>query len=205
MRNLKRQMLKTLALLIASTSLFGCSKDAPSVVPNAPTVSNQSPALAPDNALPFTEEAAPDFDPKLTLVWPGTPEESRRRINAGQADETTIYSASHWQIQTAAVNIFSATVYEFSEKDLQGFDPKELLAHHGTSGDEVELTRKEIEHGRNKHLGLDLTSKDDGGFYRRVSVMVGRRIYSVKFTSAKQEGLTADDVRKFFESFAIKE
>ena len=192
-------------VLVATTSLCGCSKDAPPAATNTPAVPNGAPGCDPDNAFQFTEEAAPDFDPKLTLVWPGTPEESRRRINAGQADETTIYIASFWQIQTGQLNMFGATVYEFSEKDLQGFDSKELLAGHGTSGSEVELTRKEIEHGPNKHLGLDLTSKDDGGFYRRVNVMVGRRIYSVKFSSRKQEGLTAADVLKFFESFAITE
>ncbi|MBC7819653.1 MAG: hypothetical protein IAG10_22455 [Planctomycetaceae bacterium] len=192
-----------LILIIATTCFCGCSKDVPSVVPNAPIVSNQSPALAADNALPFTEEAAPDFDPKLTLVWPGTPEESRRRINAGQAHETTIYSASLTQL--GPVTIFSASVYEFSAEDLQGSDPKEMLASHGTTGDEVELTRKEIEHGPNKHLGFDVTAKDDGSFLRRVNVMVGRRIYSVNVVSLKQERLNAEDVAKFFESFAIKE
>lgn len=109
------------------------------------------------------------------------------------------------QSQSGPVAIFSANVYEFSENDLQGSDSKELLASHGTSGDEVELTRKDIEHGPNKHPGLDVTSKDDGGFLRRVNIMVGRRIYSVQVTSLKQERLTADDVLKFFESFAIKE
>ena len=196
--------LSILILLAALTSLFGCSQDAPPAATNAPAVASDPPALSAGNT-PFTEEDAPDFDPKLTLEWPGTPEESRRRINAGQADETTIYGASFWQLQPGQLNIFGATVYEFSENDLQGSDPKELLAGHGTSGSEVELTRKEIEHGPNKHLGLDRTSKDDGGFYRRVNVMVGRRIYSVKFSSAKQERLNADDVLKFFESFAIKE
>ncbi len=46
----------------------------------------------PKDATPhtFTQQPAPDFDPRLTLEWPGTPEESRQRINAGQADETTI-------------------------------------------------------------------------------------------------------------------
>ena len=38
-----------------------------------------------------------------------------------------------------------------------------------------------------------------------LSVMVGRRIYSVKVVSLTQERLTAADVLKFFESFAIEE
>lgn len=163
------------------------------------------PAVAADNAIPFTEETAPDFDPKLTLVWPGTPEESRRRINAGKADETTIYGATLMQTQSVPVTIFSANVYELSESDLQGSDPKELLASHLTSGDEVELTRKEIEHGPNKHPGLDVTSKEADSFLRRVNVMVGRRIYSVQVISLMQERLAAADVLRFFESFAIKD
>ena len=81
--------LTLLAVLTVMTSLCGCSTDAPPAVPNAPAVPNVPPADSSENT-PFTEEDAPDFDPKLTLEWPGTPEESRRRINAGMADETTI-------------------------------------------------------------------------------------------------------------------
>ena len=91
------------------------------------------------------------------------------------------------------VTIFSVSVYEFAEQDLQGSDPKELVASHGTSGDEIELTRKQIERGPNKLLGFDVTAKDDGGFVRRINVMAGRRIYSVQVISLKQERLTADD------------
>lgn len=195
---------KLLTLLTALTSLSGCSQDTPPATTNAPAGANATPAFSADNPR-FTEEDAPDFDPKLTLEWPGTPEESRRRTNAGMADETMIYSATLFQTETGPVTIFSANVYEFSEKDLRGSDSKELLASHLTSGDEVELTHKDIEHGPNKHPGLDVTAKDDGGFLRRLNVMVGRRIYSVQVTSLKQERLTADDVLKFFESFAIKE
>ena len=125
--------------------------DATPAVTNAPAALNEPPAQAPDHT-PSAEEDAPDFDPKLTLEWPGTPEESRRRINAGMADETTIYNATF--SQTGPVPIFAATVHQFSEKDLQGADPKEMLASHGTSGDEIELTRKPIKHGPNKLLGL---------------------------------------------------
>ena len=196
-----RTLLIVSALTLSMTILCGCSKDAPST--NASTVPNRPPALTPDNASPFTEEAAPNFDSKLTVEWPGTPEESRRRINAGQADETTIYSASVTQL--GPVTIFSASVYEFSAEDLQGSDPKELLASHNTSGDEVELTRQEIKHGPNKHPGLDVTEKSDGSFRRRVNVMVGRRIYSVQVISLKQERLADDDVVKFFESFVVKD
>ena len=196
---------KLLTLLTALTSLCGCSQDVPPAATNAPAVVNEPPALAAGNT-PFTEEAAPDFDPKLTLEWPGTPEESRRRINAGMADETTIYSATLWQTETVLLTIFGASVYQFTEKDLQGSDPNEMLASHGTrSGGEIELTRKQIEHGPSKLLGFDVTVKEEGGFRRRVNILAGTRIYSVQVVSGKQERLNAEDVAKFFESFAIKD
>ncbi len=121
------------------------------------------------------------------------------------ADETTIYSASFWLLTERAVTIFGATVYQFAEKDLQGSDPKEILAGHRTSGDEIELTRKQIEYGPSKLLGFDVMSKDDGGFRRRVNILAGTRIYTVEVLSHKQERLNAEDVVKFFESFAIKD
>ncbi len=195
---------KVLTFLIALRSLCGCSQDAPPAATNAPAVANDSPAIDAGNT-PYTEEDAPDFDPKLTLKWPGTPEESRRRINAGMADETTIYSASFFSI-TESVTIFGVNVYQFTEKDLQGSDPKEMLVSHGTrSGGEIELTRQQIEHGPNKLLGFDVTVKEQGGFRRRVNVLAGTRIYSVQVISLKQERLNAEDVVKFFESFVVKD
>lgn len=195
--------LKFLAVLTVMTSLCGCSTDAPPVVTNAPAVLNVPPADSSENT-PFTEEDAPDFDPKLTLEWPGTPEESRRRINAGMADETTIYGATLFLI-AESVTIFGASVYQFSEKDLQSFDPKEMLVGHRTSGGEIELTRQQIEHGPNRLLGFDVMSKYDGGFRRRVNILVGTRIYTVEVHSLKPERLNAEDVTNFFESFAINE
>jgi len=177
----------------------------PPAATNARAVANDSPELSTGNT-PFTEEDAPDFDPKLILAWPGVPEENRRRINVGMADETTIYSATFFQTETGTLTIFGASVYQFTEKDLQGSDPKEMLASHGTrSGDEIELTRKQIEHGPSKLLGFDVIVKEEGGFRRRVNILAGTRIYSVQVVSSKQERLNADDVAKFFESFAIKD
>ena len=124
---------------------------------NKPAVSVSDSA---DAGLPGSvAEDAPDFDPKLTLTWPGTPEESRRRINAGMADETTIYHATLLQSGPGPVTIFEASVYQFTEKDLLGSDPKEMLVGHLASGDEIELTRRQIEHGPNKLLGFDVIVK----------------------------------------------
>ncbi|MDZ4686110.1 MAG: hypothetical protein SH850_13665 [Planctomycetaceae bacterium] len=196
--------LKCLAVLTVMTSLWGCSTNAPPAVTSAPAVLNVPPTDSSKNT-PFTEEDTPDFDPKLTLEWPGTPFESRRRINAGMADETTIYSATFFQTETGTLTIFGASVYQLTEKDLQGSDPKEMLASHGTrSGDEIELTRQQIEHGPKRLLGFDMTAKEDGGFRRRVNILAGTRIYSVHVVSGQKEQLDAEDVTKFFESFAIQ-
>jgi hypothetical protein len=151
----------------------------------------------------FTEQPAPDFDPKLTLDWPGPPEERRRRIDAGTDRETTIYRATFTQFDP--VTMFSATVYEFTEKDLQGDDPQEMLASHLGGGNTVELTRRQIEHGPHKYLGFDMTARDENLFIRRINVLAGRRIYTVEVASLRQERLNADDVAKFFASFAIQD
>lgn len=194
--------LAILTLLAAITNLCGCSKDTPPIVTDAPTVLNESPADSSENT-PFTEEDAPDFDPKLTLAWPGTPEESRKRIDAGLAYETTIYSAT--LTLSEPVTVFGASVYLISEKDLHESDPQELLAGHMTSDTDEELTRQKIEHGPNKYPGYDVTAKSGTGFLRRVTVMFGRMLYSIEVLSLKQERLIAADVVKFFESFAVKE
>ncbi|MDA1055982.1 MAG: hypothetical protein O3C40_36840 [Planctomycetota bacterium] len=194
--------LTILTLLSVMTSLCGCSPDATPSASNAPAVSNEPPAQSPDHT-PFTEEDAPDFDPKLSLEWPGTPEERRRRINAGTAHETTIYSATF--TQSGPVTSFRATVYEFTEKDLQSYVPKKSLARHLGGGNVVELTRKQIEHGPKKYLGFDVTARDVNLFIRRVNVLAGRRIYTVEVNSLRQERLNAEDVEKFLASFAIKE
>ena len=194
--------LKTLTLLTSMTFLWGCSRDVPSTANEVPSERNDSPAIAPGDT-PFTEEEAPHFDPKLTLAWPGVPQESRRRIDAGTADETTIYSGFY--TQTGPVTAFSASVYEFAEEHMRASDPLEMLAGHGTSDSDEELSRKKIEHGRQKHPGFDVTAKSGDSFIRRrVTVLVGRRIYTVEVLSTK-ERLAAEDVGKFFESFAVNE
>jgi hypothetical protein len=147
----------------------------------------------------FNEQPAPDFDPQLTLAWPGTPEESRRGIDPGTDRETTIYSARF--TQNLPLTSFGATVYEFTEQDLQGGDPKEWLPRHLGGGNVVELSRRQVEHGPNKHLGFEVTAKDEILFIRRVNVLAGRRVYSVEVLSISQERLNAEDVEEFFESF----
>ncbi len=136
----------------------------------------------------------------MTLAWPGTPEESRRRIDPGTDRETTIYRASF--TQNFPLTSFGAAVYEFTEKDLQGGDPTEWLPRHLGGGNVVELSRRQIEHGPNKDLGFEVTAKDENLFVRRVNVLVGRRVYSVEVLSIRQERLNAEDVEEFFESFA---
>lgn len=157
----------------------------------------------PTDASAVNEQPAPDFDPKLTLEWPGVPEESRKCIDAGLDYETTIYNATYSQSDPATV--FGASVYLISEKDLRESDPQEMLAGHMTSDSDEELTRQKIEHGPNKNPGYDVTAKSGTGFLRRVTVMVGRRLYSVEVLSLNQERLNAEDVVKFFKSFAIKD
>ena len=191
-----------LASMVLMASLCGCFNAAPSVATNPTAATNMPPADSTETAHSFTEQDAPDFDPKLTLVWPGTPEESRRRIDAGTADETTIYSATFWASEP--VTIFSATVRQVPEQDLQVSDQAEMLAEYALNGHE-EVTRKQIEHGSNKFMGIEVAAHSNGAPARSLAVRAGTRIYRISVLSLKQERLSADDVTKFFDSFAIKD
>lgn len=185
-----------LALLTAITSFFGCS-------PEAPSVANNSQGLSPGDEIPGTERDAPEFDPKLSITWPGAPKESRRRIDAGTIHETSIYSASFSRSDPAT--IFAASVHQDSEQDVLATDPKQLLVENALSDDEVELSREEFEHGPHKHPGLDVTAKSGDGYVRRLVVLAGTRTYNVSVTSTKEERLKAEDVTTFFESFKIED
>lgn len=193
----------TFLILLTSILCFcGCAKDAPSAGTNTSAISNKQTAEPSENT-PYTEKDAPDFNPKMTLDWPGTPQESRRRIDAGSAHETTIYSATF--SQTGPIVTFEANVSLMSDKDLQDSDPKELLANQGTWDEHQELTRKQIEFGPNKYLGFEVTGKVGDTFVRRLNVLAGRRLYALEVVSFKPERLNAEDVVKFFESFAVQE
>ena len=195
--------LKLLSLSTVMVAYIGCSEATPPIATNdSPAATNTPPADSAETAHSFTEHDAPDFDPKLTLVWPGTPEESRRRIDAGTADETTIYSATFWASEP--VTIFSATVRQVPEQDLQVSDQAEMLAEYALNGHE-EVTRKQIEHGSNKFMGIEVAAHSNGAPARSLAVRAGTRIYRISVLSLKQERLSADDVTKFFDSFAIKD
>ena len=91
-RKLAMRSMILLAFVALMTSLVDCFNAPPSVATNPTAAANTPPADSAESAHSFTEQDAPDLDPKLMpLVWRGTPEESRRRIEAGTADETTIY------------------------------------------------------------------------------------------------------------------
>jgi hypothetical protein len=168
------------------------------------TRATSAPKHVPINAASSaSEQPATDFDPKLSVTWPGKPEESRRRIDPGTDRETTVYCASFTQDQP--LTRFGATVSEFTAEYLAGSDPKEWLPRHLGGGDVVELTRKQIESGPHKHLGFEITARDENLFIRRVNVLAGRRVYTADVSSIQQERLNAADVAEFFQSFAILE
>lgn len=193
---------KCLTLLAAILSFCGCAKNTPSAGEKASAVPHETPADSSENT-PFTEEESPDFDPKMTLDWPGAPQESRQRIDAGSAHETTIYRATF--SQTGPIVMFEANVSLMSEKDLQASDPKELLASQGTWDEHQELISEQIEFGPNKYLGFEVTGKVGDTFVRRLNVLAGRRLYALEVVSFKPERLNAEDVTNFFESFAVQE
>jgi hypothetical protein len=196
--------MKTLILLvvfITATCSCGCSPHPASESTSAD--SNESAASPLANAPSSTEQDVLEFDPKLTLAWPGPPEESRRRANAGLKNETTIYSATF--SQTGPVTIFGANVVLLSEEDLQTSDPKTWLPYHHGGPEDEELSRQQIEQGPHKHLGFELRIKSNNAYCRRINVLAGRRLYCVEVTSLNRERLDADDVTNFLQSFSVKD
>jgi hypothetical protein len=157
---------------------------------------------------PAPSADAARFDPKLRLEWPAPPSETRRRIDAGSPDETTIYSAS--LVLTDPATIFSATVHQFTEASLPGKDPRVMVAEHALQGDEG-LDRKISEYVANKAYetnkfpGVEVTAKSGNSFARRVVVLAGTRLYKIEAVSTKEDRLKAADVARFFDSFEIQE
>jgi hypothetical protein len=151
---------------------------------------------------PIDEQEAPDFDPKLSVEWPGAPTESRSRFSAGTADETTLYTGKHTAFEPAT--IFSATVHEFTEQSLRKIDSKEMLRDNALQNiKSPDHTLTEIQH--QGHPGVEATGRDEAAHFRRVVVLAGRRLYRLEVVSLQPDRLKAEDVTKFFESFRIKD
>jgi len=151
---------------------------------------------------PVEEQEAPDFDPRLTVEWPGTLTESRSRFAAGTPEETTIYTAKHRTF--GPVTVFSATVHEFTEQSLQKTDSKEMLKDNALQNiKSPDHTLTEIQ--RQGHPGVEATGRDEAAHFRRVVVLAGRRLYRVEVVSLQPDRLKADDVTRFFDSFQIKD
>jgi hypothetical protein len=196
--------MKTLILLvvfITATCFCGCSPHPESESTSAD--SNESAASPLTNAPSPTEQDVLEFDPKLTLAWPGPPEESWRRANAGLKNETTIYSATF--SQTGPVAIFGANVVLLSEEDLQTADPRQWLPYHRSGPEDEELGRQQIEYGPHKHPGFELRIKSSNAYCRRVNVLADRRLYCIEVSSLNRERLDADDVTNFLQSFSIED
>ena len=195
--------LPTLIVLMTVAAFGGCSRRSHPVPKSTSAGSNDSTESPSANATSPVDHEAPEFDPKLKLAWPGTPEESCRRVDAGTDREKTIYSADFKEHQP--LTSYIATIYLITNEELRADDPKEWLPRH-LSGDEVvELSRRQIEFGPHKYLGFEVYAQDTNLFVRRVNVLAGHRIYSVEVASTKRERLNAVDVKEFFESFAIRE
>jgi hypothetical protein len=136
------------------------------------------------------------------LKWPGKPTES------SQVDEGTSlrhYSASFADKQATGLTLFWADVEEFPEKMLKGTSPKELLTAYVLGSKRNEISRKEIEHGPKKYPGLEITTRTEKHFGRRLVVMPGSRIYDLSVTSKTAEGLKVPAVTAFLESLAIRD
>jgi hypothetical protein len=182
-----------IALVVSIASTVGCSKG------GSPSLSS------PSNSA--TKEL--DFDPKLVLKWPAAPRESHQALPV-EGGEFKIYSASLTEKRPGGLIIFGVDVEEYPEKTLKAYKPGEMLTEHEIPFHKEETNRKEIEHGRKKYPGFDITRQhvNPSGrilFMRSLVVMAGPRIYAVSVSSTKEEWLSGPDVKEFFDSFEIRE
>jgi hypothetical protein len=155
-------------------------------------------------AQPPAQREQPNFKPKLDLKWPGKPSENSQILSTGAGEEKH-YSAIFTDKRPAVVLVFAAFVIEFPDKALQETSPKELLAAYVFASKKAETSRKEVAHGAKKHPGLEITTRSDKHFGRKLIVVAGKRLYEVAVTSKKEELLTAPDVKAFFKSLAVEE
>jgi hypothetical protein len=149
---------------------------------------------------PATQEKAGSFDPKLTLKWPEKPIESSQVIDTLHGPQKH-YNAMLLNRQDRT--LYAAAVLEFPEKALKGSSPKDLVAAYVFGSKSQETSRKEVEHGKRKCPGLEITTKNEKGLSRKLVVMAGSRIYEVSVTSPTEASLQAPSVKAFLESLAV--
>jgi hypothetical protein len=142
------------------------------------------------------------FDPKFALKWPGKPSESNQVLATDNGPEKH-YRAMFADKLTRGVTLYSASVEEFPEKTLKGTSPNELLVAYVHAFKKHETSRKEVEHGKKKYPGLEITSRRDKHFGRRLVVMAGSRIYDVSVVGPTEDALKAPTVKAFFDSLAV--
>jgi hypothetical protein len=153
-------------------------------------------------AQPPARQEQLSFKPKLDLKWPGKPSESSQVLATAEGDQKH-YSALFTHKHPSGVVLFSAFVEEFPDKALKGASPKELLAAYVFASKKNETSRKEIEHGAKKYPGLEITTRTDKQFGRKVVVMARSRIYEVSVTSKTEAALKIPAVKTFLESLAV--
>jgi len=155
-------------------------------------------------AEPPAQQSKLPFKSKFTLKWPGKPSEDSQILKTNDGEEKH-YSAMFADKQPEGAVVYSAFVIEYPEKALKGTTPKEMLAAYVFAFQKEETSRKEIEHGKNKHPGLDITSKSAKFFGRKVVVMVQPRLYEIAVTAKNESSLKTKEVSAFFDSLKVEE
>ncbi len=158
-----------LILLTTTTTSSGCSTDVPATPTDTPAVLPEPLIFTTNEVALDTGQGGADFDPKVTVAWPGTPITNCVRLNAGSADEMTIYNADI--TQTEPVTKFSLQIYQFTGNALEGAAPKETLSERALDDDDEALSHRKIEHGPRKYPAIDVTAKSGDCFARRVFVV----------------------------------
>src|SRR6476660_7976313 len=144
-------------------------------------------------------KAAPvEFDPKLQLQWPGTPDEDRTIIG-----DSKHYSALLTHKGTKGTILLSAFVDE--DPGFAKLSPKDALDSYTFAFRKNETSRKEIEVGPKKYPGLEITSKDTSAagkvrFERKLVYVAGTRIASVSVSSTDEKLVNGPEASAFLDS-----
>ena len=180
-----RTVLKFATAMVIATVQTGCAKKEASVV--EPTVDSQS----------STESQL-----GLHLAWPGPPNEGRTTV-PGPGGDVQTYSAMYASKAPGLLVVYLANVIDSGTGAANQMDSRERVTAFMFTFQKTEISRKEFEHGSEKHPGLDVLRPQGKNVSRALVVVVGQRIYSVSVSAPNEELLTGPEVMAFFNSFTI--
>jgi hypothetical protein len=135
--------------------------------------------------------------PGFRVAWPGPPQEMPASASGGS------YMAFYADKTPGRVRLYGASVTDLGAEAGNAMTPRERLAAFTLASEKDQVSRTAIEHGSGKLPGLDIVVRTGGKLRRQLFVASGTRIFEVSVTAPTQDDLGAQDVKAFFDSFAV--